>query len=89
MATLKVTCITRDSADVDRRIDAIGGDGFHHLIDDAIRYLQTGVHLYYTLVGGNVALLEVKQHPVSGRLFLQTQGDNYPYNNLLHLPACR
>ena len=89
MATLRVDCITRDSSDWDRRIDAIGGDGFYHDIDTAIGNIQNSVHTYYTLVNGDVALVVVKQHPTSGRLFLQTIADNYPSNNLLHLPECR
>ena len=89
MATLRVDCITRDSSDLDRRIDAIGGAGFYDLLDTAIRNIQTGVHIYYTMVGGNVAVIEVQKHPTSGRLFLQTVGDKWPHNNLLSLPECR
>ena len=89
MATLHVQCITRDSLDTDQRIDAVGGVGFYHLIDDAIHNIQNNIHTYYTLVNGQVAILVVRQHPVSGRLFLQTIADNYPHNNLLNLPECR
>jgi hypothetical protein len=89
VATLQVKCITRDNADLDQRIDAIGGDGFYRLIDDAISDIQNNIHIYYTLVNGQVAILVVKKHPVSGRLFLQTIADNYPHNNLLSLPECR
>ena len=89
MATLKVECITRDSSDLDRRIDAIGGVGFYHLIDRAIRESQNGSNIYYTTVRGEVALIVVRKHPTSGLLFLQTVADQYPHNNLLHLPECR
>lgn len=89
MATLRVDCITRDSLDLDQRIDAIGGEGFYDLIDTAIFNIQNNVHIYYTMVAGNVALIEVRRHPVSGRLFLQTAADNFPDNNLLRLPECR
>ena len=88
MATLKVRCIRRDGEDLDRRIDGIGGDGFYHVIENAIWNIQSNVHLYYTMVDGEVALLEVGKHPLTGRLFLQTAGDDYPDNNLLHLPEC-
>ena len=88
MATRRVDCITRDRLDLDHRIDAIGGEGFYRLIDDAIRDIQFGLHTYYTMVDGKVALIEVKQHPKTGRLFLQTLGDRYPQNNLLSLPEC-
>ncbi len=76
MATLRVDCITPDRFDTDQRIDAIGGEGFYHLIDTAIWNIENNIHTYYTLVNAKVALIVVKQHPVSGRKFLQTIADN-------------
>jgi hypothetical protein len=88
MPTLYVTYITLDASDSDRRIAAIGGPDFYHASDDVIRNIQDERHIYYTLVGTNAARIEVGRHPVSGCLFLQTQGDDYPYNSLVQLPAC-
>ncbi|MGI8705095.1 MAG: DUF3892 domain-containing protein [Sphingomicrobium sp.] len=81
-------CITPDQWDEDRRIDAVGGEGFYRLIDDVIRDIQTGLHTYYTMVDGQIAPIVVERHPKSGRLFLQTIGDRWPHNNLLHLRRC-
>lgn len=88
MATLRVECITPDSSDTDRRIDAVGGEGFYHTIDEAIRNIQNNIHTYYTMVNGAVALIVVREHPRSGRLFLQTLDDHWPQNNLLNLRRC-
>lgn len=88
MADLQITCITPDGRDMDQRIDAVGGAGFYHLIDDAIRFIETRVHTYWTMVGGRRANVEVAQR-ANGRKYLKTTADGYEPNNLLALPTCR
>lgn len=88
MSDYEVTCIRPDGADVDRRIDRLGGPILGNAaIDDVIRWIDEG-HRFWTSVDGRSVWIETKVHPVSGRRFLQTVGDNYPNNNLLRLPRC-
>lgn len=88
MANYQVTCIRRDGSDADRRIDRLGGQDWNDTIDSVIQFIQSGGHRFWTAADGKSVWVEVRQHPVSGRLFLQTEGDNYPNNNLLKLPEC-
>ena len=94
MSDVRVTCIKRDGADADRRIDRLGGpqpdgDGnWNQSIDDVINYIRNGTHRFWTSVSGKSVWLQVKQHPTSGRYYLTTQGDGFPPNNLLSLPEC-
>jgi hypothetical protein len=87
MASLQVTCHVPDGSDADQRIDAIGGAGWRHLIDDAIRYIETRTNDYWTLVGGVRVDVMVAQRP-NGRKYLKTRTDYYEPNNLLALPRC-
>jgi len=86
MADLRITCITPDSTDADRRIDAVGGDGFYHTIDEAIRYINNGTHRYWTHVQGKSVWVEVDHR--NGVAFLRTETDGFPPNNLLSLMTC-
>jgi len=88
MADYQVTCIRRDGRDADRRIDRLGGSGWNDTIDNVIRFIQSGAHSFWTMAGGRRAQVAVKRHPVSGRLYLATEPDKYPNNNLLSLPEC-
>ena len=89
MADYQVTCIRRDGNDADRRIDRLGGAGWNDTIDNVIRFIQSGGHRFWTSVNGVSVWIEVRQHPTSRRLYLATQNDGYPPNNLLSLPECR
>ncbi len=84
----QVTCIRRDGADLDRRIDRLGGPWFNRTIDDVINGIQYGGDRYWTSVNGLSVWVVVDQHPTSGRLYLRTEPDSYPPNNLLSLPEC-
>lgn len=88
MASLQITCITPDGRDADQRIDAVGGSGFYHLIDDAIRYIENRTNSYWTMVNGRAADVIVAVRP-NGRKYLKTTADGYEPNNLLALPNCR
>lgn len=95
MADYKVECIRRDGSDADRRIDRLGGpkpDGtgyWNDTIDMVIHFIETKQHRFWTEAGGISAWIEVKVHPTSFRQYLATEPDDYPHNNLLHLPECR
>ena len=94
MADYRVTCIRRDGSDTDRRIDRLGGpkpDGsgnWNDTIDRVIKFIQDGTHRFWTNVGGKSVWIAVKKHPTSGRLYLATESDGYPPNNLLSLSEC-
>jgi hypothetical protein len=89
MADYQVTCITRDGADADRRIDRLGGPGWNDTIDNVIRFINSGAHRFWTTAQGQSVWLVVRRHPTSGREYLTTQVDGFPPNNLLSLPECR
>ncbi|MEC5292950.1 DUF3892 domain-containing protein [Aurantimonas sp. C2-6-R+9] len=88
MADYRVTCITPDSNDADRRIDRLGGPDWNDSIDNVIGFIQRGQHRFWTSAAGKSVWVIVKQHPTSGRYYLTTKGDGFPPNNLLNLPRC-
>ena len=94
MADYQVTCIRRDGPDRDYRIDRLGGptpDGsgtWNDTIDNVIAFIQSGSHRFWTSAGGKSVGIVVRQHPTSGRLYLATENDGFPPNNLLSLPNC-
>jgi len=89
MAVLRVKCITKrgDHYNPHERIQAIGGDGWYHSEDQAITYIERGVHSYYVSVGGRTVPVIVAVH--NGRKYLKTSADGYSPDNLLALPECR
>ena len=94
MPDYQVTCIRRDGADADRRIDRLGGlqpDGtsrWNDTIDNVISHIRSGAHRFWTTAGGKPVWVVVRQHPTSYRYYLATENDGYPPNNLLSLPEC-
>ena len=92
MATYQVTCIKRDGADADRRIDGIGGfadrNPWFLPIDEAIAWIEQGKGKFYVSAGGKSVWVVVKIHPTSRRKYLTTEVDGFPPNNLLSLPDC-
>lgn len=92
MANYHVTCIKRDGADDDRRIDGIGGvhggERWFLPIDEAINWIESGKGGFYTSVAGQSVWIVVKVHPQTKRKYLTTEGDGFPPNNLLNLRDC-
>jgi hypothetical protein len=94
MSDYKVECIRRDGSDADRRIDRLGGPQpsgsgtWNDTIDNVIHFIETEQHRFWTSVNGKSVWVAVKVHPTSRRKYLATEPDNYPNNNLLHLPEC-
>lgn len=87
MADYQITCIRRDGSDPDRRIDAVGVGGQLYMIDQVIAWIQSGAHRFWTVAQGQSVWVVVRQRP-SGRLYLATENDGFPPNNLLSLPEC-
>lgn len=89
MGVHQITCITRDRGDPDYRIDAVGFVGMTYSIDQVIGWIQSGEHRFYVSAdNGQSVWVGVRQHPQSGRLYLATEPDGYPLNNLKSLPEC-
>lgn len=92
MDSYYVTCTKKDGADVDRRIDGIGGSSggrnWYLDIDEAIRQIESKTSGFYTSVNGKSVWIIVKEHSGSRRKYLTTEGDNFPPNNLLNLRNC-
>src|ERR1700730_3727705 len=72
MATRKqVTCINKtDRYDAHERIKNIGGDGWKHTEDDAIRYIENGTYAYFVRRGGSEVDVIVATR--LGRKYLKT-----------------
>lgn len=88
MADYQVTCHRPDNADLDRRIQGLGGPGWYDTIDNIIGFIQRKEHRFWVTVNGVSVWVIVKQHPTSYRYYLTTEADGYPPNNLLRLPHC-
>ena len=89
MSMLRVDCVTPDNPDGDRWIEGVGGDGFYHPAELAIRNIQEGIHTYYTIADGKIALIDVRKDPATGKLFLQAIAKGYAGGDLSDLPGCR
>jgi hypothetical protein len=86
MASYQVTWINPDGADIDRRIDRLGGPGWGDSIDTIIHFIRSGAHDFWTDVQGRRVAVVVRQHHQTMRYYLTTLGDGFPPNNLLRLP---
>jgi hypothetical protein len=85
MAT-QITCIVPDGSDPDRRIDAVGGDGWQKLEDDVIAEIENGVETYFVDVDDKEVQVTVQK--LGDTKYLRTDPDETEENNLLHLPPC-
>jgi uncharacterized protein DUF3892 len=84
----EVTCINkRDRTNPHERIQAIGGAGWKHQEDAAIRAIRGGTESYYVSQGGRTARVVTAVH--QGREYLKTEPDGYSPDNLLALSECR
>jgi hypothetical protein len=87
--TAQVTCIIKPNRDSSHEaITHIGGTGWKLPVPDAVRKIENGEWVFYTLVNGKRADIGVRTS-ASGRKYLQTYADGYWTNNLLSLPECR
>ena len=88
MANRQVTCINKRPSHYDphERIQAIGGSGWKHQEDDAIRWIKSGTETYSVTAGGRAVRVIVAVH--RGREYLKTEADGSSPDNLLALPEC-
>jgi len=89
MTDYRITHSRKDGDDPDRRLDGflIEGLGYQN-IDTVIGWILDSAARFWVWVSGKGVWVEVRQHSQSGRLFLTTEGDGFPPNNLLNLPDC-
>ncbi len=88
MAQWAVTCINKrgDHYDAHERIQAIGGSGWKHQEDDAIRRIDEGRDSYTVTRGGRTVRVITATH--LGRKYLKTDADGIRPDNLLALDEC-
>ncbi|MBX7536410.1 DUF3892 domain-containing protein [Qipengyuania sp. GH1] len=88
MTTYYVTCHTPDNADLDRRIQGLGGSFGWLAIDQIINLIKNGA-IFFTAppLAVNRRII-VAQHPRTYRLYLKTDADGVEPNNILALPRC-
>lgn len=90
MASYQVTCITRDRADPDWRIGAVGFNSKVYPIDAVIEWLQASDEnkLWVVDDNGKSVWVVVRQRVDTGRYYLTTEPDGHPLNNLASLKEC-
>jgi hypothetical protein len=88
MASYSVTCINKrgDHYSPHERIQAIGGAGWKHHEDDAIRRIDTASDSYTVTRAGRIVRVVTAVH--LGRRYLKTEPDGIAPDNLLALPEC-
>jgi hypothetical protein len=85
----QIKCITKlpNHQDRHRRIQAVGGDGFHDTEDAAIANVKRDPEYYRVTEQGKSVWVKVSKH--DGRDYLKTENDRFLPDNLLSLPECR
>ncbi|MEY2492132.1 MAG: hypothetical protein QOH24_1083 [Verrucomicrobiota bacterium] len=84
---LEITCSNKGPRDgAHFRVEGIGGRGWKHTEEEAIRYIDEGVHSYYIKRKGLVVDVIVAELP--GYKYIKTMLDGNRPENLLRLPDC-
>ena len=89
MTHYDVTCINKrgDHYNPHERIQAIGGAGWKHTEEDAIRRIDNRSDDYSVSRVGRTVRVVTAVH--LGRRYLKTEADGVSPDNLLALPECR
>ncbi len=90
---LRIDCINKTNrSSAHERISHVGGVNpgattrWKITQQQAIAYIESGEHSFYTLVGGQRANVIVARH--NGNKYIKTVNDGEQPNNLLSLPEC-
>jgi hypothetical protein len=84
---LEITCSNKGPRDgAYFRAESIGGAGWKHTEEEAIRHIDDGVHSYYIKQRGLVVDVIVAER--AGRKYIKTMLDGDRPDNLLSLPDC-
>jgi hypothetical protein len=86
MTVLRVTCISRDQTGSREVVKGVGGEDFYHSADQAISYISSRTHQYWTEIAGESVWLTVAEH-ANGSRYLTAHGHLSP-DNLLILAEC-
>jgi hypothetical protein len=81
-----VNCHVPDNADLDRRMQGIGGNVWYKTVDEVLRCIDNGDTFNVTVSSRTVRVIPGRH--ASGRRYITTEGDGFPPNNLLRLPRC-
>jgi hypothetical protein len=84
--TYYVNCHVPDNADLDRRIQGIGGVSWYMTVDQVLYAIDQGEIFIVNYPTKPVKVIPGKH--ASGRRYITTEGDGFPPNNLLRLPRC-
>ena len=83
-----VSCHVPDNADLDRRMQGIGGVGWYMSVDEVLIRMDRGEEFIVNYAGLPRVRVIPGRHPITLRRFITTEGDGFPPNNLLRLPRC-
>ncbi len=89
MGTFQVTCHKPDNADVDRRMQGVGGPGgggWYLTVDQIINLIDGGEKFWTVDKAGNSVWIITADR--NGRRYIKTETDDREPNNLLALPRC-
>lgn len=82
-----VNCHVPDNADLDRRMQGIGGPNWYLTVDQVLTAIDRGDEFIVDYPFRPVRVIPGR-HPVTGRRYITTEGDGFPPNNLLKQPRC-
>ncbi len=87
MAELQITCINKlPRTNTHEGITHVGGVTWKHTREEAIRYIESKIHSYYTL--GSNGRSDVGVVNGANGKYLRTYANNQWNDNLLSLPEC-
>ena len=89
MASFQVTCHTPDEMDAERRIRALGGQGWQFATRAIIEMIENRQHDFWVSLDNQSVEIVVGRHGATGAKYLTTAAGEFPPNRLLRLPICQ
>ena len=89
MASFQVTFHTPDEMDAERRIRALGGQGWQFATRAIIEMIENGQHEFWVSLDNQRVGIAVGRHGSTGAKYLTTAVGEFPPNRLLRLPVCQ
>ena len=88
MTEYRITCITLNNLDEERRLTGIGGSCWYYPVETAIQMIKNGERFCVSFLGFDQDVV-VDKHTETGIEYLTTKGRGFPPTTLLRLPQCR